>query len=288
MARCTCNRRGCKRTWKVLNGAQKSGKYRTASGTETLHPVVCHSDPETMLKTLYAALLPGCCLLCGLASRRDHVHGDAPVDLCEFCERDLPWNLYACGRCGLPLDESLVGPCAACRGRNFPFDAVSAPFLYQNEIARLLSRGKFQAGFSGLALVAELVASQCASNPELPDALVPVPISWRRNFTRGFNQSSVIARCLSRHLGIPVKSGLLRRRHHAPPQSQLSRRARLRNLVGAFEVRDAHKGQLEGRTVALVDDVLTTGATALACSKVLKKAGAGRVLVWVCARTPAP
>ncbi len=145
-------------------------------------------------------------------------------------------------------------------------------------------RAKFKVGLTGLALVSELSAAQAALVREKPDLLVPVPLAWRRMVERGFNQSALIARHYGRHLGIPVCSRTLRRKRHTRAQSGLSRRARLKNLVGAFEAR----GDLGGQTVALVDDVLTTGATALAASKALKKAGAKKVFVWVCARTPDP
>ena len=230
-----------------------------------------------MLKTLQFALLPGNCLLCGSPSRR-------AMDLCEPCAQDLPWNTHACAGCALPMDSAVKGLCERCRHRQLAFDGVCAPFLYQDEISRLLSRAKFQAKLTDLALVSELCATRLILEPEMPDELIPVPLSWRRMVTRGFNQASLIASHYGRRLGIPVRHDLLKRRRHTLAQSGLSRRARLRNLVGAFETR----GDLSGKSVALVDDVLTTGATVLAASKALRKAGAKRVVVWVCARTPDP
>lgn len=228
-----------------------------------------------MFKTLQFALLPGNCLLCGVPSRRE-------MDLCESCEEDLPWNTQACPACALPMTGRAFGACDQCRGRKLLTDAVCAPFLYEGEIARLLSRAKFQAGLTGLALISELCATRLREEREMPEVLIPVPLSWQRMMARGFNQSSLIARHYGRRLGVPVKDGLLKRRRHSRAQSGLSRRGRLRNLVGAFEAR----GDLTGRRVALVDDVLTTGATALAASKALRRAGAEKVVVWVCARTP--
>lgn len=230
-----------------------------------------------MLKTLQYALLPGNCLLCGSPTRR-------AMDLCEPCEQDLPWNTHACPACALPIAATAIGLCDQCRHRRPATDAVCAPFLYQGEIARLLSRAKFQAGLTGLALVSELCATRLWSECQMPAGLIPVPLSWQRMMARGFNQSTLIARHYARHLDIPVIDGLLKRRHNTKAQSGLSRRARLRNLVGAFEAR----GDLSGQSVALVDDVLTTGATVLAASKALRRAGAEKVVVWVCARTPEP
>lgn len=230
-----------------------------------------------MFQKLQFALLPGTCLLCGLPSYR-------AMDLCQVCELRLPWNLRACVGCALPLNERLIERCDQCRSRRLVFDQVNAPFLYEGEVARLLAQGKFHAGFTGLALVSDLCASQFASEREMPDVLIPVPLSWRRTLSRGFNQAALVALRLGRTLGITANPSLLKRRRHTRAQSGLTRRARLKNLVGAFQA----QGSLLGQHVALVDDVMTTGATALAASKALKKAGASRVVVWVCARTPGP
>ncbi len=220
-------------------------------------------------------LLPGRCLLCGMASHR-------AMDLCEPCERALPWNLNACPLCALPQESRISRRCAECQ-QDAPFpDGVCSPFLYEDDIAKLLSRAKFSAGFAGLSLISELCTTQFGAHAPKPDVLMPIPLSWRRMARRGYNQSALIARHVGKALNIPVDLRALKRKRHTPPQSELSRSARLKNLRGAFEVR----GDLSGTSVAIVDDVLTTGATAVAASKSLKQAGAERVTVWVCARTP--
>lgn len=219
---------------------------------------------------------PANCVLCGLATGR-------AIDLCEVCEQALPWNLNACAGCGLPQQAASARLCPQCQREPRAFDGVCAPFLYDETIAKLLSKAKFHAGFTALSIVSELCLSALRTQSIQPDVLIPVPLSWRRLAKRGFNQSTLIARHFGRALGIPVDRGVLKRRRHTRPQSELSRSARLKNLAGAFEVRK----DLHGKSVALVDDVLTTGATAIAASRALKRAGAERVVVWVCARTPA-
>ena len=114
--------------------------------------------------------------------------------------------------------------------------------------------------------------------------LVPMPITRSRLRERGFNQAAEIARVASRSLRIPCAVRALERTRDAPPQSRLGRRPRLANLRGAFRCR----ARLHGRHVALVDDVITTGATAHAASQALRRAGAAHVDVWVIARTPRP
>jgi ComF family protein len=113
--------------------------------------------------------------------------------------------------------------------------------------------------------------------------LIPVPLHFLRRCKRGFNQAELIAAELQRHCGIPVRRHLLRRISHTSAQSGLDRKTRQKNLRDAFRCTPLH-----GAHVALIDDVLTTGATLQECGRIVKKAGAGRISVWVAARVPAP
>lgn len=113
------------------------------------------------------------------------------------------------------------------------------------------------------------------------DAIVPVPIHWRKLLVRGFNQSRLLASELARRTGIPVESPLQRAKHSAP-QVGMSRAQRRRNVIGAFSVRKA--ASVEGRRYLLIDDVFTTGSTVNAAARALKKAGAARVSVLTLAR----
>jgi ComF family protein len=113
------------------------------------------------------------------------------------------------------------------------------------------------------------------------DVIVPLPLHWSKRLERGFNQSELLATVLSRRTGIPVVQGLRRRRKTAP-QAGLTRAQRRSNVAGAFEARDRER--INGRHVLLIDDVLTTGATASVCAAVLKRAGAKRVSVLTLAR----
>jgi ComF family protein len=112
------------------------------------------------------------------------------------------------------------------------------------------------------------------------DAITPVPLHWRRRWRRGFNQSDLLARVVSRRTGIPVVHALRRARATAT-QARLSNSARRRNVAAAFR----RKGPiLDGRRILLIDDVMTTGSTAAACASVLKRAGASRVALLTVAR----
>ena len=116
--------------------------------------------------------------------------------------------------------------------------------------------------------------------------LVPVPLHRSRISSRGFNQSAIVARDLSRRTGLEVKVDALRRVRPTPALKGMSRNQRRRTVAGAFRV-DA-KAQLRGRTIVLVDDVLTTGSTANACARALKRAGAARVDLISWARVIGP
>ncbi len=120
-----------------------------------------------------------------------------------------------------------------------------------------------------------------ARGQKKPDLLCAVPMTRRALRRRGLNQSAFIARLVSRTLGIPVKISLLKKVRDTDQQSTLSARKRRNNLIKAFYC----KQRLDGQHIALVDDILTTGATANEISKILKAAGAARVDIWVCART---
>ncbi len=113
------------------------------------------------------------------------------------------------------------------------------------------------------------------------DAILPVPLHPSRERERGFNQAYILAKLLSRRHGVPVLKGLLRRIRPTPPQAG-KRRERIRNVRGAFRVH--HPEQIRGRSILLVDDVYTTGATVNECARVLMKAGARGVWVYTLAR----
>ncbi|MBU8977253.1 ComF family protein [Lysobacter sp. MMG2] len=219
-------------------------------------------------------MLPPSCLIC----RERATNG---IQLCEPCAQSLPENAASCGRCGLPLpvEHTLCGDCLR---RPPPQAATRAVFLYRPPLDRLLPRAKFHADLASLRLLAALMASRVGT-ADRPQALVPVPLHRGRLRRRGFDQALELARPLSRHLSLPLRDDLLRRGRATSAQTRLDAAARRRNVRGAFEVR--HGVALPAH-VALVDDVMTTGATVRAAATALLRAGVARVDVWVCARVP--
>lgn len=222
------------------------------------------------------------CLLC------DEPSG-APHALCHACELDLPWLGEHCSCCALPLVAS-AQTCGACQRHAPAFGRVVAPWRYDFPIDSLVTRFKHQAKWPLGRLLAERCAEHLRSTFDQgmprPDALLPVPLAPRRLRRRGFNQAAWLADWLGAELRLPVRDDLLRRPLDTAAQQGLDASQRRRNLRGAFTLSDP--AAVDGAHLALVDDVLTTGATADALARLLRRAGAARVDVYCLARTPAP
>ncbi len=173
--------------------------------------------------------------------------------------------------------------CGHCQRRPPTFDSVIAPLRYQDPIDQMLCALKYRQQLSFARTAAGLIADTVRESGELmPDLLVGVPMTHRAVRKRGLNQAVFLAQLIGRQLGIPANSTIIKKLRETDRQSTLNASQRQQNLKDAFHC----KGSLENKHIALVDDILTTGATANEISRVLKAAGANRVDVWVCARTP--
>lgn len=178
-----------------------------------------------------------------------------------------------------PLDSE--GRCALCRSGLRSFDAVYCYGSYEGALRELIHLYKY----GGVRTLAKPLGDLLASalpREERFDAVAAVPLHWRRRWQRGFNQSELLARTIAARAAIPVLRAL-RRVHSTQTQAGLSNTARRRNVATAFEcARGA--AALAGKRILLIDDVLTTGSTAAACARVLKRAGASRVALLTVAR----
>ncbi|MCG8908828.1 MULTISPECIES: ComF family protein [Pseudomonas] len=223
------------------------------------------------------------CLLCGGAAEQ------AALPLCAGCDDDLPWLAGHCTVCALPLPVTGL-TCGQCLRRAPAFHRVETPLRYGFPVDALITRFKHQANAPLGRLLGQLLERHLlhAFDEGLPrpDRLIPVPLSRRRERQRGFNQAQLLAQWLATPLGLPVDDHLVRRTQDTPAQQGLDAATRKRNLRSAFALGDG--ARVEGLHLALVDDVLTTGATAERIARLLRRAGARRVDVYCLARTPPP
>ncbi len=192
----------------------------------------------------------------------------------------------ACSRCGFPFayDAGEDAWCGACLEKEPPFTKGWSVLRYDDAARALVARLKYADKTHLAPFLGSFMATHGTPVLEGADYIIPVPLHWRRMLSRRFNQSLLLGRELSKASGKPMLAGVLRRTRHTPPQASLSRRERLDNVRGAFTLTPTGKTALAGKTVVLVDDVTTTGATLHACCKTLSHAGVGEVRVLTLAR----
>jgi competence protein ComFC len=183
-----------------------------------------------------------------------------------------------------PLDET--GRCALCRLGLRGFDAVYSYGSYEGTLRELVHLFKY-GGVRPLAGAFGKFLAQALPRETTFDVIVPMPIHWFKKWQRGFNQSDLLAREIGKKWNVPVRN-VIRRKKATLPQAGLTNAKRRANVSGAFQIaghRVTRGKPLQGIRVLLVDDVVTTGATASACARVLKRAGAAHVALLALART---
>jgi ComF family protein len=245
--------------------------------------------PHRWITALLDLVFPPFCPVC--TARLDEARR---FPLCGPCWARIP-RIAApyCRVCGLPFGRlaSIDGPeplpgahvCGRCRRRPPVFSYARSAACYDEVTRAALHAFKFGGTRSLAAPLGDLIADLARTIPLVaPDLLVPVPLHRRRERERGFNQSLLLARRVSRAWNVPVRGDVIDRALYTLPQTQLSGEARRSNVRTAFVAR--HPEHVAGRHVVLVDDVFTTGSTAAACASCLKKAGASAVGVLTVAR----
>lgn len=215
--------------------------------------------------------LPASCLLCSAPAQR--------ANLCEGCYADLPGlPSEHCPVCAEPTLASAI--CGVCLSHPRKFDRVLAPAAYAYPLDRLIQSFKYGGNLAVAPLLADLMLARIETEP-LPDLIVPMPLSAERLKERGFNQSLEIATLIGRRTGVPVDPDACQRVRHGDAQSSLPYQRRADNVRGAF----ACTRSVEGCSIAIVDDVLTTGSTLNELARILRLCGASRITGWTAART---
>ncbi|ACL56698.1 ComF family protein [Methylobacterium nodulans] len=240
-----------------------------------------HRPVLSALEALVGLIYPPSCIACGAATGTPHA-------LCPACWRGMRFiEPPYCERLGTPfaVDLGVPGLLSPAAMADPPvFARARAAVRYDDAARRLVHRLKYEDRLDLAAALGGMMARAGSGLLKEADVVVPVPL-WRwRLWWRRFNQAALLARHAARESGVPVEPGLLARVKRTRPQVGLTRAGRAENLQGAFRVPPAAKPRLQGRRVLLVDDVMTTGATANAAARALLRGGAAAVdvLTFAC------
>jgi competence protein ComFC len=231
-----------------------------------------------LVDPLLAVVFPSACPSCGAALAHP-----TRGPLCDGCWSALPRHRGALCRCGIPVPAGLLA-CGRCRRGLQSFSAGASLGPYEGSLKTVIHEFKYR---SRRRVAARLAQELLATEPvqavlEGGEVLVPVPLHPARRRERGFNQAELLAEEVGERTGLPVAGCALVRRKDTAPQAGLSAAERRSNVAGAFAVR--RRAQIADRVVIVVDDVLTTGATAQACARALRDAGAAEVRFLAAAR----
>lgn len=212
--------------------------------------------------------------------------GWADAALCPDCLARFAAPRLRCPRCAWPLPAPAPA-CGECLRDTPPFTAAASAVDYAFPWDALIAAFKFRERVDLARPLAALLARALRPMGGAPvEWLLPVPLSASRLRQRGYDQAWLLAQALARELGVPARPDLLQRVLDTPQQATLDRASRQRNLAGAFWVPPQAAAAVRGRHLALIDDVMTTGATLRAAAAALTQAGAATVQAWTVARTP--
>ncbi|MEA2102248.1 MAG: ComF family protein, partial [Thermodesulfobacteriota bacterium] len=217
-------------------------------------------------------ILPSSCLVCG--SGENVVNG-----LCQTCRGQLrSLGDQVCEICGVPLP--MGGVCLGCQQDPPPYDRMLSAAGYEGIIRDIILAFKYHRTTIFKGVLGRMLSDLFFRINQPIDILTFVPMNYKRQVSRGYNQSALLARELSRHTGVQVGYDLIKKTRVTPPQEALGALQRKENLKGAFEVK-----KMKGQSIMIVDDVITTGATAREISGAFRKAGARKVFFISVSRT---
>ena len=222
------------------------------------------------------SLLPPTCIFCGNK-------GMGHMDLCHFCHDaliEIRSHCYCCAK-QFSSDNLNLQLCGECQKNPPAFDKTYALYTHQGAIRFLINQCKFNGAYKNSRLLGLLLANHLRNQAKiLPDLIIPVPLHPKRYQQRGFNQTLEISKIIARELSLPIDNSCCLHIKNTPHQISLTAKQRQKNIKNAFQIVKAPKA----KHIAILDDVMTTGATANELAKTLKSTGVSEVDVWVCAR----
>lgn len=217
------------------------------------------------------------CDICGC-----EMNHETKYHVCDNCEEKFLNNKKICPNCGSEIDESR-NSCYSCRNKQVFYKMARAPFVYRDNVKQAIHNFKYHnAKYLGVTFGNYMTSVVVKENFEF-NLIVPVPLTEKRKKSRGYNQSALLANQISKNLGVPVDETSLIRTKFSRSQTELQSNERYQNLEDCFQIADSSR--IRGKKILLVDDVMTTGATVEACSKLLMEAGANVVYVVTACRT---
>jgi len=235
---------------------------------------------QNFFKKIFYLIYPPLCPCCRKTSEVNNT-------LCKTCFANLRFITPPfCALCGLPFeyDFGFGSICLECT-QNLPYyNLARAVFAYDDNSRPLVTRLKYADATHLVGFLSRLMQAHGNDVLQNADLLIPVPLHWRRIIWRRYNQAALLAQGLSRLTNIPVALTLLKRVRATPPQTGLSRAGRQRNVRAAFAIDPRQLIDIKGKIIVLVDDVMTTGSTIEACSRLLLRKGALEIRVLTIAR----
>jgi ComF family protein len=235
-----------------------------------------------MLKTLLNLIIPNRCIC-------SKILVDGNSDICPECwgQIGLISTKSVCECCGNPFEYEAMSAtkCAECISSEPYFDKARAVFKYNDVNGKMITGLKYSDKTPYTKTLAKFILQKLGEIGDEFDLIVSVPIHRKKLRQRKFNQSALLARKLGRIANKPSNNLLLRKIKDVPPQASLNRRQRIDNVKGSIAIDTRYKNLVRGKKLLLVDDVITTGATASECARILKKSGAEKVYLVTAART---
>lgn len=225
-----------------------------------------------MIRRFIFLAFPIPCLLC--------YHSSGDYLICKHCELLLPWIQYGCDICSKPLAATNTKICTECAITPPVFSKVQCLFEYKNPIQRWIYRFKYRSSILFARLFAQWMIRHFTVQDFNFDWIVPVPVHRIKLQSRGFNQCDIMAKIIATKLCIPYSKKILIKQKHTPPQAELNKKNRKKNIKNAFRVTTP----LNNKRILVIEDVITTASTVSEIAKTLQNAGATWIEIWTIAR----